>query len=73
MLKLNSITFKDEETGKIIEIGAFDGNVTSNKPFSIDEYTICKFHTGFLISGGISELKKFIEKYTNVTKSRLFK
>lgn len=61
-LNLIVVTFKDDETGKIIEVHLPDGHVTSNQPFTTDEYTICSFHTGLLVAGGISELEKFIKK-----------
>lgn len=62
MLKLNSVTFKDDETEKIIEVHLSDGNVTSNQPFTADEYTTCSFHAGLLLAGGISEIKKLSKK-----------
>lgn len=62
MLKLNSVTFKDDETGKIIEVHIFDGHVTSNQTFTADEYANCSFHAGLLLAGGIRELEKFVIK-----------
>ena len=62
MFKLNSVTFKDDETEKIIEVHLPDGHVTSNLPFTPDEYTTCSFHAGLLLAGGISELEKFVKK-----------
>ena len=36
MLKLSSVTFKDEENGKNIEINFNDNHFTSNVPISMD-------------------------------------
>lgn len=61
MLKINSITFKDDETGKIIEV-FLDGTVKSTEQFTPDEYAVCSFHTGLLLSGGIDKVKEFMKK-----------
>jgi len=61
MLKLNSITFKDDETGKIIEVHLSNGFVTSNQPFTPDEYVNCSFHAGLLLAGGVSKIEEFVK------------
>ena len=62
MLKLNSVTFKDEKNGKIIEINFNDNHFTSNTPISADEYFFCIFHAGLLLTGGIESAKNFIKQ-----------
>lgn len=63
MLKLHSVTFKDDETDKIIDVQIPDCSaVNSNKPFTPDEYVVCCFYAGLLYSGGIDKLKEFMEK-----------
>ncbi|MCI8548632.1 MAG: hypothetical protein HFJ38_07105 [Bacilli bacterium] len=59
MIILNSVTFKDDETGKIFEVHIPDGNVTSDQSFTPDEYTTCSFHAGLLLAGGFSKIKEF--------------
>ena len=60
MLKLNSITFKDDVTGKIVDVN-IDGHVTSNQTFSVDEFTLCSFHAGLIFTGGLKEVKRVAE------------
>ena len=62
MLKLNSVTFKDEETGKTIEIDFKDNHFTSNIPISADEHLFCLFHAGLLLDGGIESAKNFVRQ-----------
>lgn len=59
MLIVNSVTFKDDETGKILEVHLLDGKVTSDQSFTPDEYATCSFHAGLLLAGGISKIKEF--------------
>lgn len=62
MLKLNSVTFKDDKTEKIVEVYLTDGHVTTNSSFTTDEFATCSFYAGLLFAGGISELEKFIKR-----------
>ena len=62
MLKLSSVTFKDEENGKNIEIDFKDNHFTSNAPISVDEYLFCLFHAGLILTGGIESTKNFIKQ-----------
>lgn len=66
MLRLNSITFRDDETDKIIEVHLTNRqiatSVTSNQPFSADEFAICVLNAGMLVSGGTKEVRRFAEK-----------
>ncbi len=62
MLKLSSVTFKDEENGKNIEINFNDNHFTSNVPISMDEYLFCLFYAELLFTGGIESAKSFIKQ-----------
>lgn len=62
MLKINSVTFKDDETGKVVEVHIPDRCVTSTETFSPDEYALCSFHAGLLLAGGIDKVKEFIKQ-----------
>lgn len=59
MLKLNSITFKDDETGKIIEVN-INGSVTADGKITTDEYVFTSFYTGIIFGGGFMALRDFI-------------
>lgn len=65
MLKLTSISFKDDDTNKIIEVHLTDdltiSSVTANQPFSADEFAVCGFNSGLLVAGGVKEVRKFAE------------
>lgn len=60
MLKLNSITFKDEETCKIIDVN-IDGSVT---PMNIapDEYVCASLYAGLIMGGGFNALLDFVRQ-----------
>ncbi len=58
MLKLNSITFKDDETGKIIEVN-INGSVTSDQDFTSEEYFYASIFAGIVMGGGIPVLADF--------------
>ncbi len=62
MLKLDSVTFKDDVTGKTIEVHLPDRHVTSKEGFSPDEYVLCSFHAGLLLAGGISKVQEFLKQ-----------
>ena len=62
MLKLNSITFKDDETGKIIEVHV-DGQVTSDCNVTYEEYFNTSLYSGIILGGGLSALYNFIREY----------
>lgn len=62
MLKLNSVTFKDEETGKTIEFDFKDFHLKSNIPVSADEHLFCLFHAGLLLNGGFESAKNFLKQ-----------
>ncbi len=61
MFRLNSITFKDEETGKIIEVN-IDGKVTSTQKITPDEYVCASLYTGLILGGGFSALLDYVQK-----------
>lgn len=61
MLELNSVTFKDNETGKVIEV-FLDGTVKAKEKMTSDEYVLCSFHASLLIAGGIDKVKEFMKK-----------
>lgn len=65
MLTLNSVTFKDDETGKIVEVNFNENRVTSNRPFSADEYCFCNFHANLLLSSGIVAAKNLVKQKQN--------
>ena len=58
MLKLNSITFKDDETGKIIEVNPF-GQIVSDHPITADEACTSGFYAGMILAGGFKALEDF--------------
>ena len=62
MLKLNSVTFKDEETGKVIEIFLKDNHFVANTPITAEDYFVCCFHKGLLLNGGIESAKSFVKQ-----------
>ncbi len=61
MLKLNSITFKDDETGKIIEVNV-DGSVTADHDYTSNEYFYASIYAGIIMGGGCPALKDFINQ-----------
>ena len=61
MLKLNSITFKDDETGKIIEVNV-DGSVTADHDYTSDEYFYASIFAGMVMGGGYPALMDFINQ-----------
>lgn len=58
MIKLNSITFKDETTGKIIEVTTDCKVIADN--LTPDEYFICSFYAGLILGGGFSALMEYL-------------
>lgn len=61
MYTLNSITFKDDRTNKIIEVHP-DGKVTANEPLTQDDYTTCSLYTGLLLGGGMPALLDYLSR-----------
>ena len=61
MLKLNSITFKDDETGKIIEVNV-DGSVTADHDYTSGEYFYANIFAGMVMGGGYPALMDFINQ-----------
>lgn len=60
MLKLNSITFKDDETGKIIEVNVNDGSVIADHDYTSNEYFYASLFAGIVMGGGYPALMDFI-------------
>lgn len=61
MITINSISFKDDRTNKVIEVHT-DGTVTSDKPLEKDEATTCSLYAGLLLGGGIRAFQEFQKK-----------
>lgn len=61
MLKLNSVTLKDDETGKIIEVN-IKGSITSAQEYTSDERTTACLFAGIVIGAGLRALNEFIEE-----------
>lgn len=62
MLRVNSVNYRDDKTGKVIEVNINNGSitsVTSDGTFTIDEYAVCSFHAGLLVSSGFKAIKEF--------------
>lgn len=56
MLRLNTISFKDDETGKIIEVRIEDWRAVSVAGLMTpDEYVTALLHSKYLISGGFEK------------------
>ena len=63
MLKLDNICFKDDETGKTIQVH-FNGNghiVSSDEPVSVDEFAFCSIHAHMMAIGGFKGVKTLAE------------
>lgn len=57
MLKLNTITFKDEETGKIVEVQISSRSILSSTgTVTPDEYVTCLFHSQALINNMLKNI-----------------
>lgn len=61
MLHIERIVFIDDETGGEISV-YLDGRVEANTGMTPDEYCVTSFHAGLMITGGLSEVKKFMTK-----------
>lgn len=61
MLKLNSITFKDDETSQIIEVNV-DGSVTADHDYTSDEYFHASMFAGLVMGGGCPALMDFVNQ-----------
>lgn len=59
MFELNSITFKDSETEKFVEVHIPDGHVEADEGFTKEDYAECSLYTGLLLSGGLKELELY--------------
>ena len=64
MLILNSITFKDDATGKVIEVNV-DGSDTSSQNFTPDEYFCSSLYAGLILGGGFTALLDYTQKGKN--------
>ena len=61
MLHIEKIVFTDDESGKEVSVH-LDGKVEAVPGMTPDEYFIASFHTGLLVSGGLSEVEKFTKR-----------
>ena len=59
MFELSSIMFKDNETGKTIEVHIPDGILNPDEDLSEEEIIDCSICAAILLSGGIRELKVY--------------
>ncbi len=62
MLKLHSVTFKDEETGKVYEVGFQDHSFQSNVCYTLAEYYLCNYYADLMLEGGITSIQNLLQQ-----------
>lgn len=61
MFELNSITFKDTETGKIVEVHVPDGHVEADETLTKEEFSNCSLYAGLLLARGLKGLEMYLK------------